>query len=315
MGRHAPSPTGLLHLGHARSFLVAWLAARSRGGRLCMRLDDLDRSRVRPEFEAACLADLEWLGLDWDGPVLKQSSHGAEWAAVAHELGQRGLAYPCVCTRREVQEAIAAPHGDGPSSPYPGTCRGRFAGPEEARQASGREPALRFLVAPGEVTIHDELAGDFSQAVAALVGDFPLTSRDGQAAYQLAVVLDDQRAGVSEVYRGLDLLESTPRQALLIEALGFERPRWWHLGLVTDAAGQRLAKRRDDLSLAALRTAGVEPERLVGWLAGSLGGAVAPEGSEPCTAGDLVAGFDGGKLSVAPLAFDAAARSLLKFAP
>ena len=314
VGRLAPSPTGLLHLGHARSFLLAWLSARSAGGRVVLRMEDLDASRVKDGFCAGVLRDLEWLGLDWDGPVLYQSAHRDELFESALELMDRGLAYPCVCTRREVEEAIAAPHaGDSPGV-YPGTCRDRYGSLEEARRKSGREPALRYRVPTGEVRIEDRLHGGYLQDVAAEVGDFPITSRDGQVAYQLAVVLDDERQGVNEVVRGDDLLESTPRQALLIDDLYFERPAWAHVPLVTDARGRRFAKRKDSLSLAALSTSGLEPKVLVGWLASTLGAAVCePEGG-PRTPQDLLEGFDLTRLPLTAVPFSADARQALGLA-
>ncbi len=311
VGRLAPSPTGLLHLGHARSFLLAWLSVRSRGGRIVMRMEDLDRTRVKPGLAAASLRDLEWLGLDWDGEVLYQSAHEQELFETAEELLERGLAYPCVCTRREIEEAISAPHGGPKSAIYPGTCRDRYASLTEARKKSGREPALRYRVPSGEVEVHDALHGSYLQDVAAEVGDFPITSRDGQVAYQLAVVLDDERQGVTEVLRGDDLLESTPRQALLLDDLYFERPRYLHVPLVTDAAGKRFAKRKDSLSLAALEARGLSPERLVGWLASTFGAATPDSSTEPRTPSDLLEGFDATRLPLAPVAFDAAARTLL----
>ncbi|MCA8979092.1 MAG: tRNA glutamyl-Q(34) synthetase GluQRS [Planctomycetes bacterium] len=267
VGRLAPSPTGRLHVGHARSFLIAWWSVRAAGGRVVLRLEDLDRSRVRQEYVDGVLRDLEWLGLDWDGVPLSQYESRAALHAAAEDLLARGLAYPCVCTRREVQEAIAAPHAGDVNEVYPGTCRDRFASVQAARAESGREPALRFRVAPGVVEFDDLLHGPQRQDVASVVGDFPITSRDGQVAYQLAVVVDDARQGVNEVLRGDDLLDSTARQGLLQRALGLASPRWGHLGLVVDESGRRLAKRADDLSLERLRDEGVDPRRLVAWIA------------------------------------------------
>lgn len=270
-GRLAPSPTGRLHVGHARSFVMAWWSARAAGGRVVLRLEDLDASRVRPEFTDGVLRDLAWLGLDHDGAPTLQSEGRAQLEAAAHRLLDEGRAYPCVCTRREIQDAIAAPHAGESHGAYPGTCRGRFASLEEARAATGRDPALRLLVDPGPVTFVDALRGARAIDVAAEVGDFPITSRDGQVAYQLAVVVDDARQGVTEVLRGEDLLDSTARQALVQRALGLEPPTYAHLGLVVDEAGRRLAKRADDLSLDRLRDEGVDPRRLVAWIAASAG--------------------------------------------
>lgn len=271
IGRLAPSPTGLLHVGHASSFLLAWLSIRSRGGSLRLRMEDLDTSRVRPGMADASLEDIAWLGLDWDGPVEFQSDHTQTLHAAALDLHARGLAYPCVCTRKEIEQARSAPHAADATSLYPGTCRDRFESIEEARAASGREPALRLRVTDDAVTIHDELHGDLTQTLARDVGDFPITSRDGQVAYQLAVVVDDARQGISEVLRGDDLLDSTPRQAYLQTLLGLPAPRWIHVPLIHDESGERLAKRHDALSLRALREAGVSAESLVAWLGRSLG--------------------------------------------
>jgi glutamyl-tRNA synthetase len=271
IGRLAPSPTGRLHLGHARSFLLAWWSARAAGGRIRLRLEDLDTSRVRAGYVAGCLQDLEWLGLDWDGPPLVQSEGLAGLEAALAELVSRGLAYPCICTRSEIEGARSAPHGDDGSGAYPGTCRGRFADLAEAERVSGRRAALRLRVPDVELQLEDRVVGPFRSRPALEVGDFPLTSRDGQIAYQLAVVVDDARQGVNEVLRGDDLLSSTGRQALLQDLLALPHPTWAHVPLVTDAAGRRLAKRADDLSLAHLRSLGVAPEAVVAWAARSAG--------------------------------------------
>ena len=271
VGRLAPSPTGRLHLGHARSFLIAWWRARSSGGRLLMRMEDLDAERSRPEYEDEILRDLQWLGLDWDGPLVRQSERRELYAAALERLLRDDRLYPCICTRREIELAIAAPQrGDGTRA-YPGTCRGRFATLEEAERVSGRAPALRFRVPAGAVEFHDELHGPQSWQVAREVGDFPVRTRDGCPAYQLAVVVDDAEQGVTEVLRGDDLLASTARQRLLQAALDLDAPRWFHLPLVVDESGRRLAKRCDDLSLGALRERGIEPERIVAWAARSAG--------------------------------------------
>jgi len=265
--RLAPSPTGLLHLGHARSFLLAWWSARSQEGQVILRLEDLDASRVRPEYIDACLEDLAWLGLDWDGDPALQSDRASALRVIADELMDGGRAYPCVCTRAEIRAAISAPHGTDGSPPYPGTCRGRFSDTAAAREESGREPALRFLVADEPVVVSDHFAGEIELTPNLEFGDFPITSRDGQVAYHLAVVVDDAHHGVTEVLRGNDLLSSCGPQAMLLSALGLPQPRWIHVPLVIDADGQRLAKRTDALSLRALREGGVAPDHLVRWLA------------------------------------------------
>lgn len=288
-GRLAPSPTGLLHVGHARSFLLAWWSVRARGGRLVLRLEDLDRTRVKPGLADACLRDLEWLGLDWDGAVEYQDERRAELFECARRLERAGLAYACTCTRHEIELARSAPHAEEHVALYPGTCRGRYDSLEQARRHSGREPALRLRVEPGTlVTVEDVLAGPLTEDVSQAAGDFPITSRDGQVAYQLAVVLDDARQGVTEVLRGDDLLASTPRQALLQDLLGLGRPTWVHVPLVTDALGERLAKRHDALSLQALRERGVRADSLVAWIARSAG----LEVQGPSSARAVLAHFD-----------------------
>jgi glutamyl-tRNA synthetase len=287
VGRLAPSPTGLLHLGHARSFLLAWWSARSQGGRVVLRIEDLDAERARPELVDTCRRDLEWLGVDWDGPVVHQAADTRALEEACERLLTAGLAYPCVCTRREIA-ALSAPHADDAETPYPGTCRGRWRTPEEARAETGREPGLRLAVAPGPVSVTDERLGERSFDVAAEVGDFLVRRRDGAFAYQLAVVVDDHRQGVTEVLRGEDLLPSAARQALVLERLELPRPRWIHVPLVVHPDGQRLAKRRRDLSLAALREAGVDGRAVVAWAARSAG---QPAG-ERSTPEEVLAGFD-----------------------
>jgi glutamyl-tRNA synthetase len=179
VGRLAPSPTGRLHLGHARSFLLAWALARSRGGRVLLRLEDLDRGRVKPDLIEACIEDLRWLGLDWDGPALLQSEGEAGLREALARLVDGGEAYPCVCTRREIELAVSAPHPGEEGPRYPGTCRGRFRDLFEAERWSGRRAAWRFAVPDGPIELRDELRGRFVIDVASEQGDFPLTSRDG----------------------------------------------------------------------------------------------------------------------------------------
>jgi glutamyl-tRNA synthetase len=303
-GRLAPSPTGHLHLGHARSFLLAWWHARARGGRIVLRLEDLDVERVKPGMIADTRADLEWLGLDWDGEAWIQSEHAEAFDAAVGQLLARGLAYPCVCTRKEIAEAMSAPH-DAPAgaspgaekSRYPGTCRGKYATLEEARRASGRDPAVRLIVPPGRLDLRDEFSGPFSADVQSEIGDFPIARRAGAVAYQLAVVVDDARQGVTEVVRGDDLLSSAARQHLVQQALGLPHPRWWHVPLVTDESGRRFAKRSDSVSLARLRAAGIDPRRLVAWVARRSG----MEAREPAAAREFVPRFDMAKVPREPL--------------
>ncbi len=265
VGRLAPSPTGALHLGNARTFLLAWLSVRSRGGTLLLRLEDIDGPRIKPAAAAATLADLAWLGLDWDGAVVVQSERLPHYRAAAARLLAAGLAYPCVCTRSEVEAAASAPHehdGDGPV--YPGSCRGRFADLAAARAATGRDAALRFAVDVDRVPFVDGCAGPREGRIA---GDFVIQKRDGGPAYQLAVVVDDAAQGVTEVLRADDLLPSTPRQLLLYRSLGVPAPRFVHVPLVVGEDGKRLAKRHGDTSLRWFREQGVAASRLLGYLA------------------------------------------------
>lgn len=276
VGRLAPSPTGLLHIGHARSFLLTWWHLRSVGGRVLMRIEDLDPERSRLEFRDALLRDLEWLGLDWDGAVDHQSEAAEGHAEALRELIERDLVYPCICTRAELRQTQSAPQAGTSTERYPGTCRDRFDSIEDAvRFANGRQPALRFRVPVAErpVEFEDGVHGAFEQDVRIAVGDFPVSQRrPGAASYQLAVVLDDARQGVTWVHRGDDLLDSTPRQILLQRALVLPRPRgWFHFPLVHDDEGQRLAKRTAGLALATLREEGVDPRALVAWVARSAG--------------------------------------------
>lgn len=272
--RLAPSPTGDLHLGNARTFVLTWLLARQAGGSVVLRIEDLDRRRVKPGAVEAQIEQLRWLGLDWDeGPIL-QSTRIERFESALASLDSRGLAYPCVCSRKDVETAASAPAIGEEGPRYPGTCRGRFRSLDEAREAArakGREIAWRFAVPPGERRFVDAVLGPVAIDVAATVGDFPIRSPDGQFSYQLAVVVDDAAMGITEVIRGADLLSSTPRQLLLHEALGSTIPRFSHLPLVLAKDGGKLSKRRRDLDLAALRARGVRAERIVAWIARSAG--------------------------------------------
>jgi glutamyl-tRNA synthetase len=302
-GRLAPSPTGALHLGNARTFLATWLRARQAGGALVLRIEDIDGPRVKAGADAALLEDLRWLGLDWDEGPFAQTERLALYAAALERLRARGLAYPCVCTRREVEEAASAPHGpDGPR--YPGTCRARA--PGDAAAGAGREPAWRFAVEPEDVLVRDLFAGERAFQVDDAPGDFVVAKAGGGPAYQLAVVVDDAAMGITEVVRGEDLLPSTPRQLLLYRALGLEAPAFVHLPLVIGDDGRRLAKRHGDTTLAAFRRAGAAPERIVGWLARTLG-IEAPEAARPA---DLVGALDLARVPREPVVWNPATARL-----
>lgn len=271
VGRLAPSPTGRLHLGHARTFALGWAHVRKRGGQMLLRLEDLDQARCRPELVAGVLRDLEWLGLDWDGPVVLQSERLEGLRAAAERLEASGAAYACVCTRADLQSAASAPQRGVDEARYPGTCRERFESVAHAERASGRKPALRFRVPPGELAFVDGIAGPQRFDVGREVGDFVIANRARLPSYQLAVIVDDAAQGVTEVFRGDDLLASTPRQAMIADALGLPKPVWYHAPLVLDAHGRRLAKRADDLSLEALREAGTDARAILGWVAHGAG--------------------------------------------
>ena len=263
--RFAPSPTGLLHLGHAYSALFAWQAARTGGGHMLLRIEDIDTTRCRPEFTAAILRDLAWLGITWHGDVRQQSAHLPEYAAALSALEAQGVIYPCFCTRAEIRAEIAraggAPHGEDPV--YPGTCRGRSV--SERRERRARESfALRLDVGEavrrvGRLTWHDREAGTI-EATPGNLGDVVLGRKDIATSYHLAVTLDDARQGVSLVTRGRDLLEATHIHRLLQALLGLPTPDYHHHALIMDDAGRRLAKREHAPTLASMREAGLSPE-------------------------------------------------------
>lgn len=265
--RLAPSPTGALHLGNARTFLVNFLLARTRGWRIVLRMEDIDSPRVKPEAAGEALTDLEWLGLGWDQRAPDQSQRSAAYKAALDQLVQMGRAYPCTCTRRDVERAASAPHEEDGQLVYPGLCRGRYDDANEAAVAAGREPSHRLAVNQDVVEFEDMMAGPQRFDLAAECGDFVILKSDGMAAYQLAVVLDDAATGVTDVVRGHDLLDSTPRQLLIIRLLGLSpEPRYWHLPLVVGPDGRRLAKRHGDTRLSQYRHHGVSVHRILGLL-------------------------------------------------
>lgn len=266
--RLAPSPTGALHLGNARTFLINWLLARQQGWRIVLRIEDIDGPRIKAGADRQAIEDLAWLGIDWDEGPIYQSQRLAHYQTMLEHLLSQGHAYPCICSRREVASAASAPHAEDGALVYPGTCRQRFDDLGHARSA-GREPAIRFQVPDELVTFEDGFAGKRQCQVARELGDFVIAKADGTPAYQLAVVVDDAEAGVTDVVRGNDLIDSTPRQILLYRALGLtERlPRYYHLPLVTGTDGRRLAKRHGDTRLSHYRQQGVPAERLLALLA------------------------------------------------
>jgi glutamyl-tRNA synthetase len=305
-GRFAPSPTGPLHLGNARTALLSWLAARGAGAGYVMRVEDLDGPRVKPGLEGLILAELRWLGLDWDeGPDVggprgpyRQSERSARYEEALARLRAAGRVYPCFCSRAEIAAASQAPHGPADEGPrYPGTCRSLSSAEVGRRVDAGRRPAWRFAVPAGPVAFDDGVHGAQAFDVAATVGDFVVARADGVASYQLAVVVDDAAMAVTDVVRGDDLLASTARQLLLYRALELPIPRFAHLPLVVGADGERLAKRHGARSLGELRDAGADPRAVAGLLAEISG--LAPPGARLLPR-DLVAGFDLRRIPRAP---------------
>jgi len=305
-GRYAPSPTGAIHLGNARTALLAWLDARARGGAFVMRVEDLDRARVPADAEARLLDDLRWLGLDWDegpdrgGPFApyRQSERAARYDDAVARLLATGRAFPCACSRADVARAASAPHDADEEGPrYPGTCRGLSAAEAYARAAAqGRAPAIRFDGRGEAFDFVDEVRGAVATGAGG-VDDFVLRRADGTASYQLAVVVDDAAMEIGRVVRGDDLRTSTPRQLALFAALGLAP-----VPLVLAPGGERLAKRTRPASLADLRARGVAPEAVVGAL-GASAGLCAP--GERLRARDLVSGFSLARLDRAPAVLDA----------
>ncbi len=267
--RFAPSPTGLLHLGHAYAALVAWRRARSVGGRFLLRLEDIDTARCRPEFAAGVLADLAWLGLDWDGPVRVQSEHVPEYRTTLDRLAARGLTYPCFCSRsdilREIAASASAPHAPDGSLRYPGTCRTLTRSERHDRAAAGQPYAIRLHmsraledVSSTPLTVMEEAQGLIA-CRPDLFGDVVLGRRDAPCSYHVCVTHDDAEQGVTLVTRGRDLLAATSLHRLLQALLGWPTPAYAHHRLLSDAAGRRLSKRDGAATLRALREAGVSP--------------------------------------------------------
>jgi glutamyl-tRNA synthetase len=294
-GRFAPSPSGPLHVGNLRTALLAWLFARAASSPFRLRIEDLDPVTSSAEHEAGQLADLAALGIEWDPPVVRQSSRRASHEAAIATLVAQGLTYPCFCSRREVREASAAPHAV--PGAYPGTCRSLSADEAAARAASGRPAALRLRATGEGVTVVDRVRGSITRAT----DDIVLRRNDGVPAYHVAVVVDDDDAAVEEVVRGDDLLAATPSQAHLLDLLGRRRPSWAHVPLVLGPDGQRLAKRHGAVTLADLGRAGIRPDEVRSRLAVSLG--LASPG-EVVDVGDLLDRFDPAALPREPWVLD-----------
>ena len=301
-GRFAPSPTGPLHVGNLRTALLSWLYARVDGGRFLVRVEDLDPVASREELVEEHLGDLAALGLDHDGPVLRQSDpaiRGRHEAAIA-QLEADGALYPCFCSRREIREASQAAHGPLPEGAYPGTCRdlGDAERAERAAARPERPRSLRVRADDARVTIRDRLHGEHT----GVVDDFVVRRGDGVPAYNLAVVIDDAHQDIAEVVRGDDLLEGTPRQAWLCDRLGLPRPRWVHVPLVVGPDGERLAKRHGSVTRRELEVHGIDAAELLGRMGASLG--LASHG-ERVDAATLLARFDPDAVPLEPWVFDA----------
>ncbi len=305
-GRFAPTPSGWLHLGNARTALAAWVSIRSQGGAFVWRLEDLDGPRTVPGMAAAAEEDLRWLGLDWDegpepvgGPFSPyvQSQRAEFYEEALERLAAAGRLFPCRVSRADLANLATAPHGREGLPPYPATLRPQQLEPgwfETMRASPNPDAALRFRVDPEPISFIDRIRGPVIERVDESVGDFVLKRRDGVYAYQLAVVVDDLAMGITEVVRGRDLLDSTARQIQLIEALGGRVPEYAHLPLVVNAQGEKLSKRDDGMRLRTLRDRGVAPETLVGEIGASLGLLDRPE---PCRAEELVSVFGWEKVS------------------
>ena len=325
VGRLAPSPTGALHLGNVRTFMIAWLRARSQGGKVIMRMEDLDHPKDKPGAAAQAVEDLRWLGFDWDEEYV-QSERKAIYRQALEALRSQTIeqseqsnnrtiprVYPCVCSRRDVEAAQSAPHA-GEQLYYSGTCRGRFAnwreaqafldGTSDSRSSSvSRMPCWRFKVSENTIiSFDDAFSGHYEQDVSRTLGDFPLARDEFGAGYTLACTVDDLLMGVTEVVRGDDLLAATPAQILLTRALskaidGCRLPSYCHVPLVVGRDGKRLAKRHGDTRIATFREAGKSPEEILGFLAASCGWAEKGERVSLC---DLLTRFDLGTIPRSP---------------
>ena len=274
VGRLAPSPTGAQHVGNARTYLIAWLSARSAGGRVVLRIEDVDSPRIKTGAAAQACDDLRWLGLDWDGEPLVQTQRLALYETALDKLREQELVYPCTCSRADVERAASAPHLDHEGPVYPGLCAHRRAA--DAATLGDQSYCWRFRVPATSPAFVDGFLGPTTFDLRTLGGDFvvwkaPRGDIGATPAYQLAVVVDDAAQGVTEVVRGDDLVPSTPRQLLLYAALGLTLPRFVHVPLVVGTDGRRLAKRHGDTRLATLREASVTAENLLGLLAWSCG--------------------------------------------
>ena len=309
-GRLAPSPTGAQHVGNARTYLLAWLLARSQQGRVILRIEDIDSPRVKAGAAQQAIDDLRWLGLDWDeGPDVGgpqspyvQTERMALYRKALADLQHAERVYPCTCTRSDVAQAASAPHVGQEGPRYPGTCSRHSVADAGAFAAAGKPFCWRFRTTNRPRTLLDLVVGEQSCNVQVDLGDFVIAKADGTPAYQLAVVVDDRAMGITQVLRGDDLLPSAFRQLELYEFFGWQPPQFAHVPLVVGPDGRRLAKRHGDTRLSHLRELGVTAERLVGYLARSCG---LLANQIPTKAHELSASFSLSALPRQPLVFTA----------
>ena len=283
IGRFAPTPSGRMHLGNVFAALIAWLSVRSKDGEMVLRMEDLDTQRTSDEFADILRSDLNWLGLGYDRETPAQSKRSAVYDEYFHILEEKGLLYPCYCTRSQLH-SVNAPHLSDGTYVYPGTCRNLTA---EQRAAFDRKPAWRVKVPDRVWTVEDLVQGHYEENLATDCGDFVVRRADGVHVYQLAVTVDDGEAGVTEVVRGVDLLSSAPRQMYLQELFGFAHPAYGHVPLLVAPDGRRISKRDKDMDLGYLRQ-NMTPEALIGKLAA---GAGLIEKDEPISAKELATVF------------------------
>ena len=283
IGRFAPTPSGRMHLGNVFAAMLAWLSVRSKGGSMVLRMEDLDTQRTKTEYADILREDLLWLGLDWDKETAPQSQRSDTYDKYFHILAEKGLLYPCYCTRSQLHN-VNAPHLSDGTYVYPGTCRSLTA---EEKAAFSRAPAWRVTAPQKTWQVEDMVQGHYEEDLATDCGDFVVRRADGVYVYQLAVTVDDGEAGVTEVVRGMDLLSSAPRQMYLQSLFGFSHPQYAHVPMLLAPDGRRLSKRDGDLDMGALRSR-LTPEQLLGYLAHAAGLLDRPT---PITAKDLATEF------------------------